>query len=482
MEEPVEEFSVVIIGAGSGGLTAADFAAHLGAKTALVEANRLGGDCTWTGCVPSKALIKVAKVAHTVRHAADYGIEGVPDPASVKADMKQVHDRVHAIINKVYEQESPEVWEKRGVRVFMGKAEFIDDHQLRIHSSDGAGDVVIRGDRFVVCTGARPSVPPVIAESGVDFHTYETIFNVTELPPSLLVIGGGPIGCELGQAFARFGSRVTILSRRILAKEDDDARAVMARVFAEEGIEHISAHVSKVENTESGQIKVTADDGSEIVVDSLLVAAGRAPVVESLNLPAARVEFSADGIDTNQYLQTSRKHIYAAGDCAGSEQFTHYAGWQAFMAVRNFILPSHSRGKSHIVPRCTFTDPEVASVGMTEKEFTDTYGAKGRVFKWPLSKIDRAVTEGEETAGFYKIMFTPDNKLRGACFVCQRAGELVNEIALCMANDIKVPDLGKAMHNYPSFGVGLQQMCADVAVEGLLTGLTGRIVNWLKRT
>eukprot|EP00043_Microstomoeca_roanoka_P030009 m.24214 g.24214 ORF g.24214 m.24214 type:complete len:483 (-) comp9641_c0_seq1:1376-2824(-) len=474
-----ELFSVIVIGAGSAGLTAADFAARLGASTALIEASRIGGDCTWTGCIPSKALLKVAKVAHTVRRAAKFGVVGI-DQSQVKMDMQHVHDRVHAIIDKIYQEERPEVWEERGVRVFTGRAEFLDPHRVCVHRQDGTKQI-IQGDRFVICTGARPAIPVVVKASGVPYLTYESIFDLTELPSSLLIVGGGPIGCEIGQAFARFGSQVTILSKHLLSKEDPDVQEALLEMLQAEGIVHVGSHLKDIRQQADGRVEATAEDGTIIMADRVMIAVGRVPVIERLALAAADVEFTDSGIVTNDFLQTTTKHIYAAGDCIGSQQFTHYAAWQAFLAVRNFILPSRDHAKTTLVPRCTFTDPEVAAIGPSEEEFKQKYGAKARVAFRHLKQVDRAVTEDEDSIGFYKILYTTNGKIRGATFVCQRAGELVNEIAICISQGIKITDLGKVMHNYPSFGIAVQQMSADVVIESLMTGLTGAMVNWFKR-
>eukprot|EP00055_Hartaetosiga_balthica_P007635 m.26552 g.26552 ORF g.26552 m.26552 type:complete len:484 (+) comp5866_c0_seq1:60-1511(+) len=478
--EEGEQFSVIIIGAGSGGLTAADFAAKIGAKVALIEAKKLGGDCTWTGCVPSKALLKASKVVHSVRKSPDYGVEGF-ELDRIKVNMQVVHDRIHSIIHQIYEEETPEVFESRGVRVFQGVASFEDEHHILVTREDGS-KVRLFGARFVICTGARPNIPKFVKESGVPFYTYEDIFDVTELPESLLVVGSGPIGCEIGQSYARFGSKVTIVARHIMAKEEPEAQETMKKVFEKEGIVHLPHRMKSVKTTEDGMIEATLEDGTVVVAQKMLVASGRVPVVSNLNLEAANVEYDPQGgIKTNDILRTSVKHIYGAGDCIGSEQFTHYAGFQAFMAVRNFILPSHDKGKTTLVPRCTFTDPEVASVGMSEKEFREKYPeGKGHVAYWPAAKIDRLITDGE-TEGYYKIFYSSDKKIRGAVFVCSRAGELINEIAVCIHHGIKFTELGRVIHNYPSFGFALQQMGSEVAIEGLFHGITGKLIALLKK-
>eukprot|EP00051_Salpingoeca_urceolata_P004731 m.67266 g.67266 ORF g.67266 m.67266 type:complete len:486 (-) comp13816_c0_seq2:55-1512(-) len=481
--DKIEEFSVVIIGAGSGGLTAAQFAARLGAKACLIEERHVGGDCTWTGCVPSKALIKSAKVAHHARTAADFGIAGI-DSESVKADMQRVHDYVHKSIGEVAKHETKEHFESKGIRVFLGRAKFESAHIIEISPSEGSDltrPVKIKCDRVVICTGARPIVPDFVTESGVPFITYEQIFNITELPKSLVIIGGGPIGIEMAQAYQRLGTQVSVIASRILPKEDRDAAEVLTKVLEREGLKHYKGRAEAVASSPDGGVTVTVTGGEQVTSSLLLVAAGRRPWFEGLGLENAGVEYTSKGITVDSTLKTSVSHIYAAGDCIGSAQFTHYAGWQAFMAVRNFILPSSTSGIADIIPRVTFSDPEIAAVGMSEEEFRAQYGDEGRIEIRSLEHVDRAVVEGEHHDGFYKIMYSPDQKIRGATMVSQRAGETINEIAVAMTQGITMKSLGKTIHAYPSFGFGAQQMASDVAVEGLFHGLTGRLINWLKR-
>eukprot|EP00045_Choanoeca_perplexa_P020974 m.5453 g.5453 ORF g.5453 m.5453 type:complete len:492 (+) comp7686_c0_seq1:111-1586(+) len=477
-------YSIVIIGAGSGGLTAADFAIKLGASTCLVEGHRLGGDCSWTGCVPSKALIKVAKAAYHTRHAADYGIMGVPDAGAVKADMNKVCDYVQNTIQKVYSHETPEVLRAKGCQVEMGYATFVNPKMLKINPSDGADPFYIEADHVLICTGAKPRLPEFIKTSTVPYLTYETVFELRELPDHLIVLGGGPIGCELAQAFRRLGAAVTIISRTLMPKEDQDAIDVIAQVFESEGIIHLkerSAAVEAVEFNGSQGVQITTASGVTVQGSHLLVSTGRVPVTDTLNLDAAGIKASPAGIEVNDYLHTSASHIYAAGDCIGGQQFTHLAGTQAFTAVRNMSLPSKDKGLSPLVPRATFTDPEVASVGLTEAEFRTKFGDKGVVMTRSLELVDRAVCENEEGQGFVKLMYDDHYTLHGATVVCQRAGELINELAVCIHHGIKVTKLARVMHAYPSFAFALQTMAADVTVDSLFQGITGKLVNWFKK-
>eukprot|EP00730_Choanoeca_flexa_P004268 TRINITY_DN11646_c0_g4_i1.p1 TRINITY_DN11646_c0_g4~~TRINITY_DN11646_c0_g4_i1.p1 ORF type:complete len:502 (+),score=108.20 TRINITY_DN11646_c0_g4_i1:133-1638(+) len=492
-----DSYSIAIIGAGSAGLTAADFAVKLEAKTLLVEANKIGGDCTWTGCVPSKALIKVAKAAHITRHASDYGIMGVPKPEDVVVDMKKVVDYVQSAVEKVYAQETPEVLKEKGCHVAIGSASFVEPQVLKIEPTDGSDAFHVEARRVLICTGAKPNIPDFIIQSGVPYLTYENIFQLTTLPSHLIVIGGGPIGCEMAQAFRRLGAAVTIVSTSIMPKEDKDAREVIGKVFAAEGIHHIadrSSAVTTCQYRDQDGIEITTTSGSKVQGSHLLVATGRKPILQGLNLEAAGIEVEDGAIKVNDYLHTSTSHIYAAGDCAGFQQFTHLAGLQGFTAIRNMTLPSRATGDFKLVPRATFTDPEVASVGISEEVFKFAYGGwsvdaslyhqnavHANVVTRPLTRVDRAVCEGDEQQGFIKLLFDDGLAVHGATIVCQRAGEMINEIAVCMQHGIRLDKLARVMHAYPSFAMALQQIAGDVATDHTLSGFAGKLLNWFKK-
>ena len=302
---PDSNYDLVIIGAGSGGLTAAGFAVQLGARVALVEKSRIGGDCTWTGCVPSKALLKAAKVAHEVRTACHYGIMSGPPVA----DMAKVRDYVLAAIQQVYQFESPEELERKGIDVLQGSARFISPRSIEV------ADRIVHSKKFLITTGARAVLPPIAGLSEVPFVTYEKIFENDRLPDSLVVIGGGPIGSELAQAYKRLGSQVTIVADRLLPKEDQDVRELIGRVFEGEGIRLLKGRAKSVRKDGDGIVVST--DGEEVRGDLLLVASGRKPTVEGLDLEAAGVTYSEKGITVDEQLRTNVKNIYAAGDVAG---------------------------------------------------------------------------------------------------------------------------------------------------------------------
>jgi pyruvate/2-oxoglutarate dehydrogenase complex dihydrolipoamide dehydrogenase (E3) component len=469
----MKEYDLVIIGAGSGGLVAAGFAARLGARVALVEKNRIGGDCTWTGCVPSKALLKAAKVAHELRTAAHYGISA-NEPV---VDMARVRDYVRAAIQQVYQFESPEELERQGVDVLMGEAGFFDSTSIAVNGR------TISSRTFLLTTGARPVIPPITGLHDVPFLTYEQIFDNDRLPRQMLVVGGGPIGMEMAQAYQRLGSRVTVIAERLLPKEEPEAREAVRRVFEREGMQFLWARA-----------KSARKDGSEIVIitergeargDLLLIASGRKPAVETLDLDKAGVKYSRDGIPVDDRLRTNVQNIYAAGDVVGKHQFTHFAGWQAFQAVRNALLPGGTSGFADVVPWTTFTDPEVAHLGQTEAQArelfgSDRFGNDVQVHRWEMRRTDRAVCEND-TDGFIKVIAQKDGTILGATIVAGRAGEAIGELVLAMKQKTKLAELASAIHVYPTYSTAVQQLSADAAMERALSGMRGRVLRGLSK-
>ncbi len=463
-------YDLVVIGAGSTCLPTASFARRPGARVALVESDRVGGDCTWTGCVPSKALLHAAKVAHQMRHAGSVGL----DPVEPQVDLAKVMTGVRAAIQRVYALETPEVLAKDGVEVVLWRASFRNPHTLNV------GGRVLHSKRFIICTGAEPAFPPIPGLADVPTLTYQNVFELQELPAHLLVLGGGPIGVELSQAFRRLGSRVTILQRggRILPVADPEASSVLTGVLAREGIEVCAGEEAQnVEQTPTGT-RVTTSKGT-YVGDKLLVALGRRPKVEGLGLEKAGVEFTEKGISVDDQLRTSQRHIYAAGDVTGSFQFTHYAGWQGFIAARNALLPGSSGGKRETVPWVIFTDPQVGQAGLTEQQARER-GEQVRVHRWPVERIDRAQTVGEQE-GFIKLVARPDGTLLGATVVAGAGDELTNELALAIEQGLKLGDVARSIHVYPTYGIGTQQVSADATLAQLTRGWRGKALRTLIR-
>ena len=464
-------YDLVVIGGGSAGLTAARFAARLGRRVAIVEANRVGGDCTWTGCVPSKTLIRSARAAHEVRTADRFGI-GTAEPC---VDWPAIQERINSVIQEIYTAETPEALQSEGIDIFLGTAQFMDPHTLQVHES------TLRGKSFLIATGARPSIPPIPGLEGVNYLTYETVWDVKSLPDRLLIVGGGPIGCELAQAFARLGVQVSLFeaTQRILGQDEPEVSDLIADTLVSEGVELVLG--KGVDSVFSTGAQITVSSGNrEWSGDRLLVAAGRAPNVEGIGLENAGVTYSSRGIGVDRYLRTSQRHIYAAGDCTGGYQFTHYAGWQGFMAARNALLPGSARAAMDTVPWGVFTDPEVAHAGMTEAAAKARHGDKVRVVTWPLRGTDRAVIDGSDV-GFIKAITLAKGHLLGAAIVAPRAGEMVHEWAVAIERGMKLGDLAATIHSYPTYSMSAMQMAADDGISRLLSGFTGKVVRALSR-
>ena len=454
-------------------MTAARFAARLGRTVAIIEASRVGGDCTWTGCVPSKALIRAARACHETREARRFGISAT-EP---QVNFPEVMARIRAVIEEIYTPESPEALQDDGIATYLSPASFLDPHHVL------ARDTTIGFKRLLIATGARPSLPPMGDLEHVNFLTYETIWNLETLPEHLLVIGGGAIGCELAQAFRRLGAKVALLegADRILGQAEPEVSELMFRVLVSEGIE-LKTNIAVDSISESpAQIRVTSGADSW-QGDQLLVTTGRLPHVQGMNLEGVGIAHSSQGITVDRFLRTSRRHIYAAGDCVGGPQFTHYAGWQGFMAARNALLPGRVQAKPDVTPWATFTDPEIAHAGLTESQAGEIYGDSVRTSNWPMTKVDRAVIDGSRE-GFIKAVTDGKGHILGVTLIGPRAGEMVHQWTLAMNQGLKLGDLANSLHVYPAYSISTMQMAAEDRVSRLLSGPTGKVINaWQRLT
>jgi pyruvate/2-oxoglutarate dehydrogenase complex dihydrolipoamide dehydrogenase (E3) component len=462
-----EAFDVIVIGGGSAGLTAAAFVGGLGKRVALVEREHIGGDCTWTGCVPSKALLKVGKIAHTVRTAQKYGIHA----QSPSTDMPTVRAYINAAIAELYQHETPEATAKRGVEVVLGDAHFLDPHSIVVNGK------TLRAKRFIVATGGRALIPPIPGLSGVKYHTNATLFRNDRVPKHLLIMGAGPIGMEIGQAYARLGAQVTIIGEQVLPRDEPEATAVIKRVFTAEGITLVESLVSAA-HQEGECIQLTLKGGRMVEGDMLLVAVGRTPNVETLALDKAEVTVEKAGIPVNAHLQTNIPHIYACGDVTTGPKFTHYAGWQGSIAGRNAVLPIKANGLRALVPWVTFTDPEIAHVGMTEGEACAKYGDAVKTYTFSTRSGDRTVVE-DDTEGFVKLVYRGSGDLLGATVVAERAGEMILEYALVIAKKISLRALTGVMHAYPTYSDVAKQAMFRMMIAELLESTAGRVFKSL---
>lgn len=464
------EYDLCIIGGGAAGLVVAAGAATLGAKVALVEKRALGGDCLYYGCVPSKTLIHSAKVAQTIRDAGRFGV--VAQAPAI--DLSRVMQRVQSVIEQIEPNDSPERFVALGVEVIFGAGQFTGADEFVVN------DRSLRARKFVIATGTRPAVPALPGLENTPYLTNESLFAVNEPIRHLLILGGGPIGCEMAQSLARLGSRVTLfdLAPRLLPREDDDVSALIHQQFNQDGIElHLGIQVLKVER-ENGETRVLLDHPQHgqywLSGSHLLIAAGRKPNLENLGLERAGVALENCRLVLDTHLRTSNKNIYACGDVAGPYLFTHMAEHQAGVVLRNALFHWPSRVQTRHIPWCTYTDPELARVGLSESEALQQ-GIKHRVYRFPFADIDRAVTAGE-TAGLAKIVTTPRGKLLGACIVGPQAGELIAEYVLAISKGMQAADLSNTIHIYPT----LAQINRRVADQRLKESLTPERKQWLK--
>jgi len=461
-----EAYDLIIIGAGSAGLTAARFAGQLGARVALVEGARLGGDCTWTGCVPSKALIRAAGVAHTGRTAARFGVQTGP----VAVDMPAVQQYVAGAVDSVAATETAAIVRGWGVELIAAPARFRNAQTVQ------AGDATLHGRQVLICSGATPAIPAWDGLSGVPYLTYETFYDNRRLSAHLIVVGGGPQGVEMSQAYRRLGAAVTLVSPSLLPGEEPQAAAVLEAVLAQEGVTRLRERATGA--SRQGEALILHAGATTVAGDMLLIATGRSPRVKDLDLERAGVTYSGAGIPVDDQLRTNVAHIYAAGDCLGGPQYTHYAGWQAFQAVRNALLPGSSRGHSDALPHVTYTDPEVARVGCTEAAARTRWGDGVAVAEWPLAAVDRAVCDGT-TDGFVKLIHRKGGELVGATIVAPRAGEAITECVVALQQGLGLAALAGSIHAYPTYATPVQQLAAGVVVAGILDGLSGKVLRTL---
>jgi len=461
-----DQYDVIVIGGGSAGLTASVFGGEMGKKVALIERERIGGDCTWSGCMPSKALLKVAKVAHSVRTAHAFGMSAT-EPT---VDMKAVRDHIRAIIAEVYQHETPEVIARRGVETIIGEARFLGTNTIQVN------DRQLSAKKFVIATGGRAAVPPLPGLRDVPFKTNADLFENDRLPRHLLIIGAGPIGIEMAQAYVRLGAQVTVVGDQVMPRDEPEAVEVIRRVLTREGVTILESRVTEVRKA-GDEITLVLKNGQEVCGDMLLVAVGRVPNIEALDLDKAGVQSTKQGIPVNDHLQTNLPHIYAVGDVTTGPKFTHYAGFQGSIAGRNMLLPV-GKGKGHeeILPWVTFTEPEVAHVGMTEAQAREKHGAAVKVFLFPMGEGDRAVTEGD-TDGFIKLVYKGSSELLGATVVAERAGEMITEYTLVIAKKMSARGLISVMHPYPTYSDIVKKALSNLLVHELLNGTSGRLLK-----
>lgn len=480
--EPADCYDLVVIGGGTAGLVVAAGAAGLGLglKVALIEKHLMGGDCLNVGCVPSKCIIRSSRVVAEIHQSGFYGIHA---PENIKVDFAAVMQRMRRIRADISSHDSVDRFQKIGVDVFLGKGRFLNDDTIAVD------DDILRFKKAVIATGARATKLPIEGMEAAGYLTNETVFSLTEQPRRLALIGGGPLNCELAQAFRRLGSEVVIfeLSDRILNREDDQASEIIQNVFIKEGIRLVfNCQITRVVKTTEGKIIYFKNQGKEdsITVDEILGGVGRTPNIEGLNLEAVGVQYDKKhGVIVNDYLQTTNPKIYGAGDICLDFKFTHAADAAARIVIKNTLFSPFGLGRSKVsslvMPWVTYTDPEIAHVGMYEQEAREK-GIEVNTIKIALKDVDRAITDSEEL-GFVKIVHkSGSDQILGATIVARHAGEMISEVTTAIVGKLGLNTLSSVIHPYPTQAEGIKK-AADAYRKTLLTPNSKRLLGWLTK-
>ena len=473
MAETIET-DICIIGAGSGGLSVAAGASQMGARAVLIEKGKMGGDCLNYGCVPSKALIAAGHTAHLIRGSDRFGIAAT-EPS---VDFQGVHDHVHGVIAAIAPHDSVERFEALGVTVIRDAARFVGPRAVE------AGGKRIEAKYVVVATGSSADVPPIPGVDETPHYTNETVFDLTERPSHLIVVGGGPIGSELAQAHRRLGARVAVLEMfSILGKDDPEATEVVKRRMRSEGIDlREGVSIKRVAKNGAGiTVEVEAEGKTETLSGShLLVAAGRKPNVEGLDLEKAEVDYSAKGIAVDARLRTSNKRVFAIGDVTGGYQFTHMAGYHAGIVIRNALFKMPSKVNYRAVPWVTYTDPEIAHVGQTEAQAKEVHGKDLRILRFAFHENDRAQAE-RETDGLIKVVTDKKGRVLGASIAGARAGELLLPWVMAVDRRQKVGKMAQLIAPYPTLSEASKRAAGSYYVPSLFSERTKKLVRFLMK-
>lgn len=471
----MERVDLAVIGGGTAGLVASAGAAMLGARAALFERDALGGECLWTGCVPTKALVRSANVYHLARNGGRLGLPVLDRPV----EFGRVMDRMRSVRAAIEPHDSPERFRGLGVDVVLEDATIPDHHVVR------SATRTVHARRILIATGSRAAVPPVEGLEEAGFLTHVTALELDRLPESLAIIGAGVTGLEFAQIFSRLGARVTVLERndRILVREDPELAAMLRRYLEREGIEiRTSVRLSRVRRDVDGLRQISFGDSDQILtVQQVLVAAGRRPNVEGLGLERLGVEMNDDGVAVDDALRTSVDHVYAAGDITGRHQFTHVADYEARLVVANALVPLVTRRADYrAVPRVVYTDPEFAHVGSSEMEAREAHGDAVQVHRYGLEELDRAMVDGD-ARGVVKLIAGRRGRLLGAGILARGAGDMIAAPALAVRKKLKLSDIAGTIHAYPTMPEAVRR-AAEGADRQRLEGFGGsvlkRVVRW----
>ena len=474
--KPAPGYNLVVIGAGTAGLVTAAGAAGLGARVALIEKSLLGGDCLNVGCVPSKVVIRSSRAVEDIRSASQFGVSG---DASPEVDFSAVMERMRNLRAQISHHDSARKFRDLGVDIFLGEGRFFGPDRVTVE------DRMLHFKKAVIATGAKPAQPPIEGLKETGFLTNETIFTLTDRPNHLAMVGGGPIGCELSQAFGRLGTKITLIEAgsQFLAREDPEAAAILAEIFRKEGIDvRLATQLKKVTSNHSKKHLHLEREGKEttLEVDEIFVGVGRVPNLKSLNLEAAGVEYTHRGVTVNDCLQTTNSRIYAAGDICMNWKFTHAADAAARIVIQNALFLGRKKLSALTMPWCTYTDPEVAHVGMYERDARDQ-GLQIETFVRPLEQVDRGLIDAE--VGFVKVLIQKgSDRILGATIVARHAGEMISEITLAMVAGVGLETLSGVIHPYPTQAEAMKQI-GDLYSRTRLTPFVKKLLStWLTWT
>ncbi|MDB4886796.1 MAG: pyridine nucleotide-disulfide oxidoreductase dimerization region [Gemmatimonadetes bacterium] len=469
----MDRYDLIVVGGGTAGLVTAAGAAGLGARVALVERERLGGECLWTGCVPSKALLACGKAAAGVRAAGRYGVHAEP-----RIDFGEAMRWVHRARERIAPNDSPERFRSLGVDVIHGTARFTAHRMLDV---DGRA---LTSKRIVIATGSRPALPAIPGLDTVAYLTNETVFELTQRPGHLVILGAGPVGLELAQAFVRLGTRVTVIERgaRLLPREEVELAGLLGDHLVADGVTlELGAAVTAVRRSDYGVVVTRTLNGTSADVGGthLLVATGRASRTDTMDLDRGGVEIRDGSIAVDAHLRTTAPGVWACGDCVGGPRLTHVADYQARLVIRNAFFPFRGKADYSAIPWVTYTDPELAHVGLTEREARERHGSGVRAFTRPFTEVDRAIADGR-TAGGVKLVTSARGILLGGHILGSGAGDMIGEVALAVARGLSINALGKLVHAYPSMPEAIRQ-AAQKYDKARFTGPVQRLTRWLVR-
>ncbi len=475
---PSGRYNLVVLGAGTAGLVAAAGAAGLGAKVALIERDLMGGDCLNVGCVPSKALISAARAARTVRYADEFGVQ-VPDGTTV--DFARVMQRMRQLRAEISPNDSAARFRDLGIDVYLGQGTFLDSNTVQVNEQK------LQFKRAVIATGAHASAPPIPGLDQVEYLTNESLFSLTELPKRLGIIGAGPIGCELAQAFSLLGSEVFLVeaTHGILPREDREAAEVVRASIIRDGVKLLCCgRNTELKRGENGKVRLTLDSHDQHYdesVDKLLVAVGRAPNIDQLGLESVGVDFDKRGVKVNDRLQTSNPNIYAAGDICSVFKFTHAADFMARIVIQNALFKGRAKASALTIPWSTYTSPEIAHVGLYPQEATDQ-GIEIKTYTQELSEVDRAILEGE-TDGFVKVHVKQgSDTILGATIVAPNAGDLISELTLAMTGGLGLKGIASTIHPYPTQAEAIRRVGDQFNRTRLTPMVKSLFEKWLRWT